>query len=731
MSETRSIGSQCESNKSTAVQTKRITKEELRYYTKIVEKEKQILLSFAKATKEYPVLRQPHYTINLAPYQTKFRKNFGTRKKRKSKKHSSHKTKGKTSVELEHDQENTGHYVSKIVVDDATHCLKLRVKSCKKGQEVKENTAERTRSRKAKQPRRFNRELETLTEHINSDGVENPKVESNDARNKTINDKNDKNNNIITANPLKPTSVKDKVDKTGCLLAKNKSRDIFSSPGSSPLPTMTSELTPNLPPALSVEETANGETMTPDGQATSDEDSNYHSPNEDSDDNQSVCSEEFFIVETKEHNLSDGKKESCIKEVKETDINLKDEVKKRLKANLIRKASDSEHETDDTLGRESIQERNTRESKVLPQVVSVHFYDPQTHSQRIVGADASISFPRIPIAQDTSIVPYPKLPSNIQPYPQHVLHKSPGVTSKTPSPANLSHATLPGIPPINYPHSSYHPNTTAINKKYPAYQTSGIPPNAKESVLPPDIGSSIPEGVINHHHNEIPIASVSTSLPAETPTSSIPTRGVVPPIASVSKSLPSETRSIMTSNPNATTSVMSNKPELVNREITPTEASGPKAMENSTETVTQSKKRKRFIFGSHEPPRKKVISSLLTPLCEREATRLADGIHEINMQYFPLRSLAQKAANRVSGDTDDILKLIDQKIQLKTKIQDVEKARNLLKDIYDMVLKSKEIEDIQNFELVSHNFGVRNILNHLSLVDLYFGELGSELESKI
>jgi hypothetical protein len=94
-----------------------------------------------------------------------------------------------------------------------------------------------------------------------------------------------------------------------------------------------------------------------------------------------------------------------------------------------------------------------------------------------------------------------------------------------------------------------------------------------------------------------------------------------------------------------------------------------------TEIDIQSRKRKRFIFGSHEPPKKKVISSLLTPLCEREATRLADGIHEINMQYFPLRSLAQKAANRVSGDTDDILKLIDQKMQLKTKIQDVEKAR--------------------------------------------------------
>ena len=145
---------------------------ELRYYTKIVEKEKQILLKFANAMQEYPILRQPHYTINMRRNQTKLHKNFGTRKKRKNKKHGSHKTKAKTSVEVESDQENTGHYVSKIVVDDATHCLKLRVRSCKKNQDSKENTAERVRSRKAKQPRRYNRNMETLTEHVNGDGEE-------------------------------------------------------------------------------------------------------------------------------------------------------------------------------------------------------------------------------------------------------------------------------------------------------------------------------------------------------------------------------------------------------------------------------------------------------------------------------------------------------------------------------------------------------------------------------
>lgn len=140
-----------------------------------MEKEKQVLLCYVKAAREHSVLRQPHYRVNLLPTQTKVhRNNHGTRKKRKSKNNKS-KTKGK---EIDYgDQENTSHYVSKIVVDDATHCLKLRVRSCnpKKSQELKELNStpvppERTRSRKAKQPRRYNRELESLAEMENMDG---------------------------------------------------------------------------------------------------------------------------------------------------------------------------------------------------------------------------------------------------------------------------------------------------------------------------------------------------------------------------------------------------------------------------------------------------------------------------------------------------------------------------------------------------------------------------------
>ncbi len=480
--------------------------------------------------------------------------------------------------------------------------------------------------------------------------------EAGDQPEKPIND--EMNNNPGSSPSTKP--VKAQVDNTDCLFAH------LSSPDSSPLPTMSSQLTPALPSALSNEVFL---------EATSSSDSNYHSANEDSDDNQSVCSEEFSIVETNEENLGDGKEESTMNGVNETkleeklnvegtDMNLKDELKKRLKANLSRKASDSS-EVDSSFT--SRNERNSNEGKDLPQVVSVHFYDPQTHSQRIVGADTHIPFPSIPMVRGPSMtLPYPKSPSATLSYPQHLPQKPLSGTLTTSCPPNLSQATLPRIPPINYPYPSYYPNTTEIHKQHAAYQIPSIPSSTKVRALPPGIGSNsvATRGGISHHHPEAV------------------TRGVTSSNTSVSRSLPSETPSNgITARQDSTsdvpTEVISDNPaskKMPIRGVMSTGASSPK--ESSSEmTEIDTKKRKRFIFGSHEPPKKKVISSLLTPLCEREATRLADGIHEINMQYFPLRSLAQKAAKRVSGDTDDVFKLIDQKIQLKTKIQDVEKAR--------------------------------------------------------
>lgn len=309
--------------------------------------------------------------------------------------------------------------------------------------------------------------------------------------------------------------------------------------------------------------------------------------------------------------------------------------------------------------------------KALPQVVSVHFYDPQTHSQRVVGADTHMPYHSSPIVQHTSMtLPYPKSPSTSIPYPLHLPQRPPGAAA-TRAP-NLSQATLPLISSTKYPYPSYYSNNAVIHKQQSAYQIPSIHPSTPARTVPPqivsnivssrDVVSSYSSPAIPHHTQSkrdvaLSTVSVSRSHLAENPIT----------VSEVSNThVPTDVRPV---HPGSTSKNM--------RKAGST-ATNPAESEKSlefTDINMKAKKRKRFIFGAHEPPRKKVISSLLTPLCEREATKLADGIHEINMQYFPLRSLAQKAANRVSGDTDDVLKLIDQKIQLKTKIQDVEKAR--------------------------------------------------------
>lgn len=148
----------------------------MRYYSKIIDKEKQVLLKFVEVTKGDLL---PYYKLNTLPMQsghkTKALKNCGGRKRQKRKnkrKHSSPKIKHGPSPKSgvhqdEENVENGAHYVSKIVVDDNARSLKLSLKSCnpKKSSsscEFKENDwatkqKERTRSRKAKRPRRVYR----------------------------------------------------------------------------------------------------------------------------------------------------------------------------------------------------------------------------------------------------------------------------------------------------------------------------------------------------------------------------------------------------------------------------------------------------------------------------------------------------------------------------------------------------------------------------------------------
>ena len=490
---------------------------------------------------------------------------------------------------------------------------------------------------------------------------------------------NDKNHPSFrsTILPTEWAPIKSERDIKDCLFTKSKPRDHTSSPESSPLPTMMSQLTTISTNSSTSEGHPSGQAPSQAHEAPSSDDSNHHSPSEDSDDNQSVCSEEFSIVETNQDTshmnamtTTDEMEKITQSKIEEPDANLKDELKKRLKANLMRKAFDkTQYDIPKNISRNK---KNAVEPKVLPQVVSVHFYDPQTHRERIVGADSHITIPSIP----SMTLPYPNPPSTTPPH-----HKSPSTTLPyliQPSTSlTTSQAALPPVSLINHSYSPYYPSTTDIHKLHPAYQIPNIPSHSKVAAVSSenDITIATSRSVVSSYNSmssHVPLITQETTSLNQNISRSLPTRTQNNDLSAKSVSKINLTTEARTHPPEQGSTDISNKAAAEINVI------GSKESQASLEIPKinpQSKKRKRFIFGSHEPPKKKVISSLLTPLCEREATRLADGIHEINMQYFPLRSLAQKAAKRVSGDTDDVLKLIDQKIQLKTKIQDVEKAR--------------------------------------------------------
>ena len=129
----------------------------MRYYTKVIEKEKEVLLRFLEASKEHVQLRDK---VNLAPMQTKLLKNNEIKrktKKNKRKHSSSTKIKNISRAVGGEDGENRTHYVSKIVVDDTTQSLKLSFKPCnvkKSSFNDEEERNERARPRKLKRPRR-------------------------------------------------------------------------------------------------------------------------------------------------------------------------------------------------------------------------------------------------------------------------------------------------------------------------------------------------------------------------------------------------------------------------------------------------------------------------------------------------------------------------------------------------------------------------------------------------
>ena len=402
-----------------------------------------------------------------------------------------------------------------------------------------------------------------------------------------------------------------------------------------------------------------------------------------SDDVQSDCSEEFSIVEPSEHREDEAgvSKETCTESISpqnlqatlsgsddaavrgdtpNTNERMKVELKKRVMENLIRRQNDNNQDAGTRNKDEETPANNPnlgeKKSNALPQVVSVHFYDPQNHCQCVIDPNTHITqyaasdgthvMLNNPTSPQTSLTPPLRSPIVSTSSSFQRLQNTPSQSPN--SLLHYSQASPTNAAPTQYRYPQYHQNEHGIHNQPPPVTNSSSATNPSRST------------VTAGYHSLYPTQNVTPNIAPS------PEVVKIPPAVStdiIRVPVPQSAHSMNDTTANGDIEVESEEDPKTS-ESDQAETSKPRAA-----------KRKRFIFGSHEAPRKKVISSLLTPLCEREAVRLADGIHDINMQFFPIRSLAQKAANRVSEDTDDVLKLIDQKIQLKTKVHDVEKAR--------------------------------------------------------
>lgn len=143
------------------------------------------------------------------------------------------------------------------------------------------------------------------------------------------------------------------------------------------------------------------------------------------------------------------------------------------------------------------------------------------------------------------------------------------------------------------------------------------------------------------------------------------------------------------------------------------------------------RKRRHENAGSvvDEPQRgrpKKSKATVFTRLDETLATTLADGIHNVNSEYFPIDALANKAAKEI-GEKVSAIKSDPTKMSIKEKVEEIDRARLLLKELFDVTTESDGDHEMKTFDAASRSFGRKNILNHLTLLDRYFAEFQNKL----
>lgn len=123
--------------------------------------------------------------------------------------------------------------------------------------------------------------------------------------------------------------------------------------------------------------------------------------------------------------------------------------------------------------------------------------------------------------------------------------------------------------------------------------------------------------------------------------------------------------------------------------------------------------------------------NVLSRLCESEAKTLANGIHKMNTEYFPMSYVADTMKKQMAGEEERSLPSdeVNEKIDASESKETIANTINLIQNLKKFLKEPDEdlAKDLETFEKATHTFGCQNIVNHISFLETYLKELQKKL----
>jgi len=112
---------------------------------------------------------------------------------------------------------------------------------------------------------------------------------------------------------------------------------------------------------------------------------------------------------------------------------------------------------------------------------------------------------------------------------------------------------------------------------------------------------------------------------------------------------------------------------------------------------------------------KRSAHTVLSRMCESECQVLAHGINDINMKYFPRHWFAKKSVQEIllaEESLENPLSPRQRQMLLRERIEQTKNARWMFLDFIKGLERRAQDDEMKTFNLMSHTFGVSNLINH-------------------